>query len=32
MQDNQFKAVKSKYKDLKNSKKDLEANIDSLLK
>jgi len=32
MQDNEIKAIKSKYQDVKNSKKDLEANIDSLLR
>jgi hypothetical protein len=32
IQDNEIKAIKSKYQDVKNSKKDLEANIDSLLK
>jgi len=32
MQENEIKAIKSKYKDVKNSKKDLEANIDSLLR
>ena len=32
MQENEIKAIKSKYQDVKNSKKDLEANIDSLLR
>lgn len=32
MQDTEIKTIKSKYQDLKNSKKELEANIDSLLK
>lgn len=32
IQENEIKAIKSKYQDVKNSKKDLEANIDSLLR
>lgn len=32
MQDNEIKTIQSKYKDAKNTKKDLEAKIDSLLK
>lgn len=32
LQDTEMKTIKSKYQDLKNSKKELEANIDSLLK
>lgn len=32
LQETEIKNIKSKYQDLKNSKKELEANIDSLLK
>lgn len=32
MKDTEIKTIKAKYQDLKNSKRELEANIESLLK
>lgn len=32
MKDTEIKTIKAKYQDLKNSKRELESNIESLLK